>query len=460
MFAVTALLSACSDADTQIMEDLESEESGSHFYFTVMIPSATGSGFGSFSRTDTIHPELPYDWSDKYENEINLDDMAMYLYTVEDDGSTTLRFYNFNNNSDGSMKVEGVSGRYAIVNIDAHKWDVDQSKNIKFRIVLLCNGFRLKGTAATPADSYPKADTVKTYSKLIDIARTTQLRYTINDDWYPCDSGKNPNIKPVEKPEEKPVEKPDKNYDEYRYIPMFGTMEVSIPGRLLVESNHYHRVDFKVLWALRAAAKIEIIDDIQRDPDSEYPKIDSVTVEGVPRYISIVPFNSISTYKNGDQVEKVSIQNDGALSKPKIAMCYPDKSILDNINGTLEQRTVKQLFRLYTPEVADTKKGSFVINVVVAEKVVKDDKEEIVKTPYKMTLDGYTDKDGGEQKFDFGPIVRNHVYRLSVTKSTPASTPEPTPEPENPTPSKSRSFDNTPTLQPSSRSGIIVRPLI
>lgn len=404
-----AIASACSNSnEPEVDIEPEEVESFPQLYLSITIPYDAQVGM---TRVDDTHPEEPnYDWNDIYENEINLEDMAVYIFTVEDDGSTKLRFFNRSNKEFvndlglGSMVIDGSPGRYTIVNLNVTEWPIDQSKDIKLKIVLLCNLRNLGGTVPLgslyPAVTSGNINTFSIDKILSQSAATGNMIYSINDQWMP--GPPQLDVNPLEK-------------EVYRYIPMFGYMEATVPGAELLKSEPYNRIDLHTMWALRASAKIEVIDDIERNINSDYPRIDNVTITNRPSRGCLVPWSTTSTnqYVNGHQVETISYPSWFNTYGESPFECFKDKTIWENVideddKVVLEKEVVKQLFRIYTTEVSKNDIGNLKIVVTVAD--APDN-----TTSYEMTFKQY-EKDGMVQPLFDTDIIRNHIYRIRVCK--------------------------------------------
>lgn len=409
LLMLLVLASACSKSNEPELTPDSNEESGSKMYLSIKIPLDSDS---PVTRADDLHPEEPeYGWDDIYENEINLEDMALYIFSVEKDGSTKLRFYNFNNKY-GEMKVDGVFGRYVIVNLDVHKyqgnqdWQIDQSGMIHLKIVLMCNQRGMSGTSSLAEYAYPIANDNTTFSYLVSQSTAQMKQFIINDDWWPRPEGIDTQSIADTKAETEHLI--------FRHIPMFGYLDVEVPGLDLIKSQPYNRIDLSIMWALRATAKIEIIDDIKRNDGEEYPKIESVNTTGRPLKGCLIPWAAMNNYINGHQVETLSMPQWNynsttgtypyqTLSKIDDLQSFPNKLIWENLgNGIFESRIVSQLFRVYTPEIPKDHLEDLKISITVRFNETKTE-------TYEMNLNKYKD----QILFD-EDVIRNHIYRISV----------------------------------------------
>lgn len=180
------------------------------------------------------------------------------------------------------------------------------------------------------------------------------------------------------------------------FIPMFGCRQFSLYTGV---SSEFNALDLGDLFLLRAMAKIEVNDILNRDGDSDLPRVEEVAFRGYNQTGYMIP--SKVNYTHGEQVS---------------APTYPDNPNVNGKNIRLVPKTLPDGTRTwsgYYPEtpLPDTNLATQ-SNLVMTAKIryINGEGNQAVKT-CSFNL---KDADEWTQTAGLRALLRNHIYRLNI----------------------------------------------
>lgn len=198
------------------------------------------------------------------------------------------------------------------------------------------------------------------------------------------------------------------------FIPMYGWNDYNIDNSLLYKSEIYDPViQEEPVALLRAVAKIEIIDNIQRNNGSIYPKITDVqgmTGATSENAFQINGYLMPTNYVPMRQVSSPSVPTDNGIVQ-RGGIKFEEYT---DINPGINTVSPVNYWRAYCPEQVFSVTGATgttrptvpIINVKVNTSGTSSE-------VYKINLDGNVTDYG--KKFDgFNAILRNHIYRIEI----------------------------------------------
>lgn len=382
-----------------------------------------------------------------FEDAIDLNDFAMYIFAKEDgsEGDEKLIFsYNIRNrvaNDKEDYQIIGGLGDYTVnVTMPRTKFsqrlgaeiDPMSDKPLMFRILILSGVTESGGTAGSDKpnpNNWSPIDnlTDKTYNKVIE---------TLYSEWKPFKMGniyKNPvtssssgndnsgdntgndNSGAGEREGNNDIElvalkKVEDFYPNVRkYIPMFGTATTKVTQLALFNSRLEERIEMGDVYMLRSMAKIRVVDNIG-NKTAGYPKIIDSSFIGDEDKIVVIPCGSLAdaeNYINGNQVHEAHVDESGDNGNYEYKL-----GVMNPVWTTIPAAERKgDVFAGYVPEMnigAETTK--FKITVAFSENAdgTMNTKE------YVVPMNGYPNAEG-TGTINFGTqILRNHIYTLSV----------------------------------------------
>lgn len=351
---LTILLSACSSTERGDKEYPDLSESGYiNLSFKLMAHKS------NLSRTDEAnHDEIGSEWSE-FEDRIYADDFAFYIYAVFSDGTNRflLKVDNLSEVTDPYTNLSVGGGNYTL-RVSMPKEDFEKIvpasvTNLKLKIVTFAN--TKQQYKALSSENY------NTYENLISAA--SGWTYNIFEYIYSGTGGTRPNPK----------------------IPMFGVNTIEVTRDQLYKSGPNLPIEGGSISLLRSVAKIKVIDNIPKQNESGYPKVDVVEIFTLGSGY-ILPYNA-ATYPNGYQVEIPYLVEEEETNRNAFTLgnqgneffgYIPEQGIIENLK-----------FKILVDFSSDP-----------------DSQDQV----YQVPLTGYAGK-----MFEFGDnILRNHIYTLSV----------------------------------------------
>lgn len=327
------------------------------------------------------HAEGPGDLPDMYENTVNINDMAFYVFSQD-------KLVYQSNEDDDFRTVTGASGLgYNVrIRIPSIRIDVgpESPSTFTFRLVVLAN-LNTGADSDNEAYGYPVFAQGTSFENVM--SGLEELQFSLPDKWDPANLP---------------------SAGTTRHIPLFGSNSFTVSRQDLIDSEPSNVIALGYVNLLRAVAKLEIIDGISEDDrdDEGYPRLSDVRFTYGRTNGFLLPADAAS-YIDGWQVTQTN-QCETVLPAVNRDMRY--------IGGTMPDGTGISLFRAYCPEqvITDTD-PSVEITVQPFRGAAEQD-----LLHYTVPLSGYN----GVMFTDFGTgILRNHVYRIEVTKvniGTPA----------------------------------------
>lgn len=337
------------------------------------------------------HDQVSSYFPDMYENALNPDDVAVYIFAKEGAVDFKLVYYS---GDDEQFKILGspLSGYNVVSAIPFENYKLDATKlttesRVDLRLIVLANQHtelsRLGG-------SYPVVELGTPYEAAMTSISKGLSDFTLPAGWNPGNTVTG----------------------ESRYIPMYGKAEFTVNALDFYHSESWQTVALSDIWMLRSLAKIEINDNINglEATNDRYPRIESATLNYSRRSGKLLPYN-YSNYTNGTQVETVNLGAAGAEEPVEMTL----------ISGTYygEGATAGRRVRFmrgYCPEQMIVKDA--LPELIIAIKPASDSPEEDYLY-YTVPLYGYN---GGV--FSWGTnnqLLRNHIYRINVNSvGTPA----------------------------------------
>lgn len=340
------------------------------------------------TRADGLHEERDSEWP-QFEDLINVRDFAFYIFLDNDaEGRKPLvmKMTDISASHNPNSMVTGSYGAYTVTSVIpresmekllGHPLSASSSEPVVFRIVILANsGADYQSLAADPTEVGTNLENVTTYEAFMK--RAGALLFNLNDIHNPVegDSGVNGLYKGA--------------------IPMFGMGTFTTNEELLYASRTEERIWLGDVFMLRALAKIRVIDNAPTDSEG-FPYVKAVTVRSVTDRGYQLP-EGADTYSNGEQVHAIryaAVPEEQASANTEFRLGYLTKSTPD----------AKLLRFGYLPE-QEIGEGGPVICVTAQLNA------ETEKT-YEIPMTGYNGS-----TFDFGSIMRNHIYTLSIEKIT------------------------------------------
>lgn len=338
-------------------------------------------GQGEGARSDSQgHPENPGYEPDMYENAINLNDIALYIFADDrlvyrsDDPAA----------QDDFFSITGASGAGYTVNlkVSADRLEVDPNSHdrIALRVLALAN----MNTASSLASfDYPQQPYDASYSQVLgNLASAT---FQLPAAWDPA------NLDTPASP------------DPGRYIPLFGTRTLSVDPAELYHTESWNTLFLGNVMMLRAVAKVELLDGIEDRDEDGFPRVvDAWLSYGIPAG-RLLPADA-ANYQNGTQVHAVNLAAQGALQTREMRCINA---------GIPDNPAVMRFFRAYCPEQSISSEQP-VIRLLVQPAAGSSESDYI---EYTVPLEGYNGN-----PFGFVNLYRNHIYRINV-KSVNIGTP-------------------------------------
>lgn len=340
------------------------------------------------TRADGLHEERDSEWP-QFEDLINVRDFAFYIFLDNDaEGRKPLvmKMTDISASHNPNSMVTGSYGAYTVTSVIpresmekllGHPLSASSSEPVVFRIVILANsGADYQSLAADPTEVGTNLENVTTYEAFME--RAGALLFNLNDIHNPVegDSGVNGLYKGA--------------------IPMFGMGTFTTNEELLYASRTEERIWLGDVFMLRALAKIRVIDNAPTDSEG-FPYVKAVSVRSVTDRGYQLP-EGADTYSNGEQVHAIryaAVPEEQTSANTEFRLGYLTKSTPD----------AKLLRFGYLPE-QEIGEGGPVICVTAQLNA------ETEKT-YEIPMTGYNGS-----TFDFGSIMRNHIYTLSIEKIT------------------------------------------
>lgn len=340
------------------------------------------------TRADGLHEERDSEWP-QFEDLINVRDFAFYIFLDNDaEGRKPLvmKMTDISASHNPNSMVTGSYGAYTVTSVIpresmekllGHPLSASSSEPVVFRIVILANsGADYQSLAADPTEVGTNLENVTTYEAFMK--RAGALLFNLNDIHNPVegDSGVNGLYKGA--------------------IPMFGMGTFTTNEELLYASRTEERIWLGDVFMLRALAKIRVIDNAPTDNEG-FPYVKAVSVRSVTDRGYQLP-EGADTYSNGEQVHAIryaAVPEEQTSANTEFRLGYLTKSTPD----------AKLLRFGYLPE-QEIGEGGPVICVTAQLNA------ETEKT-YEIPMTGYNGS-----TFDFGSIMRNHIYTLSIEKIT------------------------------------------
>lgn len=386
-----------------------------------------------------------------FEDAIDLNDFAMYIFAKEDgsEGDEKLIFsYNIRNsvaNDKEDYQIIGGLGDYTVnVTMPRTKFserlgaeiDPMSDKPLIFRILILSGVTESGGTAGSdkpnpsrwrPIDNL----TDKTYNKVIETlyGNATQTGWLFkmgNIYKNPVTSSSsggdnsgdntgNDNSGAGEREGNNDIELVAlKNVEDFypnvrKYIPMFGTATTKVTQLALFNSRLEERIEMGDVYMLRSMAKIRVVDNIG-NKTAGYPKIIDSSFFGDEDNIMVIPCGSLEdaeNYINGNQVHEAHVDDSGDNGNYEYKL-----GVMNPVWTTIPAAERKgDVFVGYVPEMnigATTTKFRIIVALSENADGTLNTKE------YEVPMNGYPNAEG-TGTINFGTqILRNHIYTLSV----------------------------------------------
>lgn len=339
-----------------------------------------------FTRTDPDnHPEVEADnlWEDAID--ISSGDYAIYAFNA--DGECTFSSRALPAGSD-DLKVFGSPSSGYVVN--SYIGDVDLTgvpDEVTFTVVVMANLESAGGTYPTPEVKSKAEDGTVTAGTSIADFESNKVVFTLptsnTNGWYPGEvngDGKT------------------------AFIPMYGKKEYTIKKTVLSDpaNPQYQLTDIAPMYLLRALAKVEIIDAIDKDGDSDFPGITNVTVNSFRNNAMLVPDN----FKEGYQVGGLTIPTQSSNQNEALPMrkLRGEKTVAyDNAGNEIKKEVT--FWRFYIPE-QDLGTTNPVFNVTYQYYTDETTPVAVVGSG-TVSLNKYADFQS--------MVMRNHIYSVAIT---------------------------------------------
>lgn len=348
-----------------------------------------------FTRTDPDnHPEVEADnlWEDAID--ISSGDYAIYAFNA--DGECTFSSRALPAGSD-DLKVFGSPSSGYVVN--SYIGDVDLTgvpDEVTFTVVVMANLESAGGKYPTPVVKSKAEDGAATAGTSIAKFESNKVLFTLHSSntggWYPGE------------------EFTEGGKTRTAFIPMYGKKQYKIKKTVLSDpaNPQYQLTDIAPIYLLRALAKVEIIDAIDKENGNDEPGIESVKIYGFRKDGWLTPDNFIEY----NQVADLTIPEGelGENSVPNVS-AWPMKAfrgdkVIANVDGKDIVRTVN-FWRIYIPEqaLANIPNRQIAPSPPIASITIKG----ITDGGREINFNKYTSATSFSSK-----IMRNHIYRVAV----------------------------------------------
>lgn len=342
------------------------------------------------------HDQQPSYFPDMYENAVNVNDVAVYLFAASAPGSSTGYSLIYSSEDDESFRVMGspVAGYTVLSKIPFDNYQLDPtnlttSSTLNLRMVVLAN----QHTQTTGAGgAYPSPAIGATYDEAMNRINIDLQAFTLPERWNPGNTVAG----------------------EPRYIPMYGRSDFTVNALDFYHSESWQTVGLSDVLLLRSLAKIEVNDNInnQEATADRYPRIESAVLRYSRSEGLLLPYGYLN-YQNGTQVENVNLAG-SADSDPVVR----DMTVVTGTyyaDGASAGRRVR-FVRGYCPEQTISNQGLPEVMLAISPAA---DATADQYSYYTVPLYGYN---GGVFNWGTGnQLLRNHVYRINVNSvGTPA----------------------------------------
>lgn len=371
-------MAGCGLVDEPVQEECgpEKETRSINVRFS-MSPNKTGSSTltrgsdGLLTRTDPEdHEEVPSDFI--YEDAIDIFTKDFAIYAFNEEGTCSFSSIT----SEEEMTVFGSPTTGYLVNTYIANMEVDKlADNVTFTIVVLAN-------LQSAGGNYPDVEVGTT--TLSDLESTTgmnpvfSLPVTTGKDWYPGDV---------------------KEDGTTCFIPMYGRRTFTVPKTAFGDPEGGAQLyELGSVPLLRALAKVEIIDAIDKVEGQDYPGIESVSVFGFRQDGYLIP----NDFTENTQVKNVTLPQNlvtvGEANAWLMKKLTGEKTIAYDENNNEIKKSV-DFWRIYIPELSlAVSQPVFSVRLRSAADVYEDRTIRLAdySTPFSSK------------------IMRNHIYGISV----------------------------------------------